>query len=228
MTKSATVYTVIKDFIFRNQILPGQRIDIEDLSKKLGISSTPLREALNRLSYEGYISHDPRRGYSVQLITTDEIEKLYGVCEALETYAIEQAVSKVTSSDLADLKNNLMRYKDVIGEAYTRERFLINNQFHLKVAALSGNEAIVKILSQTYEKFVWKWKVENINHGRGPEAYHEHSAIYTSLESRDLTGAVNNMRNHIIKSKTSVVTYLKWREDLFKESNEPLLNIMSK
>lgn len=215
MTKTVQVYNILKDFIFTNQILPGERIYLENLSARLNMSLTPLREALNRLVQEGYFSHNSNRGYILKVIQNDEVDKLYEFCEAIETYAIERAISNVTPSDLPELKENLLRYKKSMEENYSRERFLINNEFHLKIATLSNNKIIVENLRQILEKLVWKWKLENIVHGRGPQAYDEHMAIYTSLEMQDVQGAVNNLRMHIINTKKSVMKMLKMRENLF-------------
>lgn len=215
MTKTVQVYNILKDFIFTNQILPGERVYLESLSARLNMSPTPLREALNRLVQEGYFSHDSNRGYILKVIQHDEVDKFYEFCEAIETYAIGRAISNVTPSDLRELKENLLRYKKSIEENNSRERFLINNEFHLKIATLTNNKIIVENLRQILEKLVWKWKLENIIHGRGPQAYDEHMAIYTSLEMQDVQGAVNNLRMHIINTKKSVMKMLKMRENLF-------------
>jgi len=218
MTKTIQVYNILREFIFQNQILPGERIYLESLSKSLNISPTPLREALNRLVQEGFVAHNSNRGYTLRVMTTTEVEKLYDFCEALETYAVERAVSNMTQSDLTDLQENLTRYKKSIEENYSRERFLINNQFHLKLARLSRNEIIVENLGRVFEKLIWKWKLENIMQGRGPEAYHEHMAIYTALEMRDVPGAITNLRTHIINTKNSVLRMLNMKEDLFAKA----------
>lgn len=218
MTKTVQVYNTIKEFIFQNQILPGERIYIENLSESLKISTTPLREALNCLVQEGYVSHNSNRGYTLKVITNSEVEKFYEFCEAIEVYAIERAVENITPADLADLEKNLLCYRKSIEENYSRERFLINNEFHLKIAKLSGNEIIVENLKGILEKIVWKWKLDNIAHGRGPQAYDEHMAIYKSLENRDKQEAIIALRTHITNTKNSVKRLLNMRETLFKGS----------
>jgi len=217
MTKTELAYNTLKDFIFQKKILPGEKIFLENLSKKLNISPTPLREALNRLVQEGYVSYNSNRGFILQVISTAAVEMLYELCEALETYAIKKTVENITKSDLAYLKENLLRYRKIIADEYTQERFLINNEFHIRIASVSGNEFIVKILALTLERLVLKWMLENIQHGRGPAGYDEHKAIYEALEKRDAESAVENIRTHIINTKKSVLEYLKGRDDLFKE-----------
>jgi len=75
MTKTVQVYNILKEFIFKNQILPGERIYLENLSAKLNSSPTPLREALNRLVQEGYFSHSSNRGYTLRVIANSDVEK---------------------------------------------------------------------------------------------------------------------------------------------------------
>jgi len=215
MTKTMRTYNTVKEFILENRIHPGERIYIQDLSKRLNISTTPLREALNRLVQEGFVNHNSHRGYVLQVLTIGEVEKLYEFSEALETYAIGCAVKNVTPSHLADLQENLSRYKKSIEKSYSRERFVINNEFHLKIARLSGNEFIAEHVERILEKIALKWKLENVAQGRGPVVYDEHMAIYTSLERFDAESAIFNMRNHIINAKKDVLKILRMKEDLF-------------
>ncbi len=215
------VYKSLKEFIFNNQILPGERLYLESLSKKLNISVTPLREALNRLVQEGLVYHHANRAYTLRIISVSEVKELYDFCEALETYAIQQVAKDVAPADLSELQQNLMKYKKVIEGNYTRDRFLINNEFHLHIARLSRNSIIVQTLEKAFEKIMWKWKVENIMQGRGSEAFDEHKAIYTSLEKHDVAGSVTSMRNHIITTKEDVLRILglSARESLFTDAN---------
>jgi DNA-binding GntR family transcriptional regulator len=218
--KTVQVYNTIKDFILTYQILPGERIYIESLSKSLKISPTPLREALNRLVQEGYVTHVSNRGYTLSAITIDEVEKLYEFCEALETFTIERALGNLTESTLAELRDNLSKYRQLVEGNFAQERWLLNNQFHIKIAELSGNTFIVTNLTQAFEKLLLKRKIENLTQGeRGPQAYKEHEAIYNSIEKRDAAGAVEKMRIHIIHAKQFVLRYLKEKENLFKNDS---------
>jgi DNA-binding GntR family transcriptional regulator len=217
MTKTVTTYNILKNHILSNQILPGERIYLENLSGKLNISVTPLREALNRLVQEGLIYHDSHRGYRIRIIKTSEVEQLYEFCEALETHAIKLSVQRITPSDLNELKENLVRYKNSIEKEYSRERLAINLEFHLKIAKISRNDLIVQNLEKAFEMLVWIWKLENLMLGRGPEAYDEHMAVYNSLERGDVTSAVSDLHNHIINTKKTVLRILSEKEALFEK-----------
>jgi DNA-binding GntR family transcriptional regulator len=222
MTKTEQTYNIIKKIILQNGILPGERLYLNDLSKKLSVSSTPLREAMNRLVQDGYFCHTSNRGYVLRIITTREFEELYEYCMALETYAIGRAISNITSSALAELHDNIEIYRSLTDR---RERFIVNNQFHLKITSLSGNGVILKSLSGVLEKIILKWKVENLVHSRGSLPFDEHMAIYSSLEEKNEGEAVRNMHNHIRNTKNSVLRELKMKENLFLNTINPLTQV---
>ena len=93
-------YQQIKGFILRSEIYPRQKIIIEDLSKQMGISRTPIREAMSRLVKEGYVNQIWNRGFFVKEITVEEVEELYGAREALEPYLAEQAAGRATPAQI--------------------------------------------------------------------------------------------------------------------------------
>src|SRR5215831_13295520 len=90
---SARVYNQIKALILCNEILPGQKLHHQQLSERLGVSRTPVREALTRLVQEGYVSFLPNRGFTCKEIRMQEAEELYGLREALEAFAVEKAIA---------------------------------------------------------------------------------------------------------------------------------------
>ena len=98
-------YQQIKGFILGSEIYPRQKIIIEDLSKQMGISRTPIREAMSRLVMEGYVHQVLNRGFFVREITVDEIEELYGAREALEPYLAEEAARRIEPEQAQELKH---------------------------------------------------------------------------------------------------------------------------
>lgn len=215
MSKTSELYKNIKGYIYQNKIRPGERIYLKGLSEQLGLSITPLREVLNRLVQEGLVCHDLNRGYTLKIFSINDIDMLYGFCEALETYAISLAVNNITPETLRELHENLVEYEREMVEDYSNQRFVINNQFHIKIAQLSNNEIIVEHLERALEKIIWTWK--NMTIGRGPEAYKEHLMIYKALENRDAPNAVSSIRNHIRNTRKFIVKMLQFRENLFVE-----------
>ena len=92
---SGQVYSQIKTLILCNEILPGQKLHHQELSERLGVSRTPVREALTRLAQEGYVSFLPNRGFTCKEIRLQEAEELYQLREALEAFAVEKAIENL-------------------------------------------------------------------------------------------------------------------------------------
>src|SRR5437879_11997619 len=108
---STRVYDEIKDLILCNEILPGQKLHHQQLSERLGVSRTPVREALTRLVQEGYVSFLPNRGFTCKEIRMQEAEELYDLREALEAFAVEKAIENLTDDGLDDFVNKVDRYR---------------------------------------------------------------------------------------------------------------------
>jgi len=94
---SAQVYSQIKNLILCNEILPGQKLHHQELSERLGVSRTPVREALTRLVQEGYVSLLPNRGFTCKEIRLQEANELYELREALEAFIVEKAIANLLS-----------------------------------------------------------------------------------------------------------------------------------
>src|SRR5881275_3483532 len=111
---SARVYNQIKNLILCNEVMPGQKLHHQELSERLGVSRTPVREALTRLVQEGYVSFLPNRGFTCKEIRLQEAEELYELREALEAFAVERAVINLTQSGMSQLRVKMDSYgKDI-------------------------------------------------------------------------------------------------------------------
>src|SRR3970040_656991 len=107
---SARVYNQIKRLILCNEIMPGQKLHHQELSERLGVSRTPVREALTRLVQEGYVSLLPNRGFTCKEIGMQEAEELYDLREAMEAFAVEKATARLTQAALDPLRRKLDCY----------------------------------------------------------------------------------------------------------------------
>src|SRR2546427_4746691 len=141
---SARVYVQIKNLILCNEVLPGQKLHHQELSERLGVSRTPVREALTRLVQEGYVSLLPNRGFTCKEIRLQEAEELYDLREALEAFAVEKAIENLTDDGLDDFANKVDRYGEDVQKQFTKERLVYDQDIHLGIARLSGNATLTK------------------------------------------------------------------------------------
>ncbi len=131
---SARVYNQIKNLILCNEIMPGQKLHHQQLSERLGVSRTPIREALTRLVQEGYVSFLPNRGFTCKEIRMQEAEELYELREALEAFAVEKAIATVTDAALRQLRDKMNAYGRDVQNRFTRERLVYDQDVHLEIA----------------------------------------------------------------------------------------------
>src|SRR6187549_2327475 len=151
---SARVYNQIKQLILCNEIMPGQKLHHQQLSERLGVSRTPVREALTRLVQEGYVVFLPNRGFTCKEIRMQEAEELYELREALEAFAVQKAIENLTDAGLDKLRHKMELYGSDVQNRFTRERLMYDQDIHLEIAHLAGNETLEKSLGHVFERIV--------------------------------------------------------------------------
>jgi DNA-binding GntR family transcriptional regulator len=212
---SARVYNQIKNLILCNQIMPGQKLHHQQLSERLGVSRTPVREALTRLVQEGYVSFLPNRGFTCKEIRMQEAEELYELREALEAFAVEKAVAKLTDSALAQLREKMNAYGRDVQNRFSRERLVYDQDVHLQIAELTGNETLKNTLSHVFERIVLKRRTDGLyDPARGVAAHQEHLRLLDAMERRVPAEAIAILRSHIQAGKKNVMADLEHRQEI--------------
>ncbi len=213
---STRVYDEIKNLILCNEIMPGQKLHHQQLSERLGVSRTPVREALTRLVQEGYVSFLPNRGFTCKEIRMQEAEELYELREALEAFTVEKAIANLTDSALSRaLRAKINSYGRDVQNRFTRERLVYDQDVHLTIAELAGNETLKNTLSHVFERIVLKRRTDGLyDPARGTAAHQEHLLLLEAMERRDPAEAVAILRNHIQAGKKNVMADLKQRQEI--------------
>ena len=210
---SARVYNEIKNLILCNEIMPGQKLHHQQLSERLGVSRTPIREALTRLVQEGYVSFLPNRGFTCKEIRMQEAEELYELREALEAFAVEKAIATLSEKALRQLRDKVTAYGRDVQNRFTRDRLVYDQDVHLQIAQLTGNETLRNTLSHVFERIVLKRRTDGLyDPARGVAAHQEHLRLLEAMERRDAPAAVAILRNHIQAGKKNVMADLKHRQ----------------
>ncbi len=209
-------YRTIKDYIWEGRLDEGERLTEDFISRQLGISKSPVREALNRLESEGLIRIEPRKGAFLRSFTIKEVEDLYGVREALEAHAV--AAAKITPELLAALRQNVERARGFMlandKPGYIEE----DMRFHALLANAAGNKLLVRSLENIRQQ-VWLFRRKTYDFSRS-RAVAAHTAIVAALAEGDKKAARRLMREHITHVRDKLVTHLKGEEALGKAVGE--------
>ena len=212
---SARVYNQIKNLILCNEIMPGQKLHHQQLSERLGVSRTPIREALTRLVQEGYVSFLPNRGFTCKEIRKQEAEELYELREALEAFAVEKAIESLTDQALHELRAKMNAYGRDVHNRFTRDRLVYDQDLHLQIADLTGNETLKNMLRHVFERIVLKRRTDGLyDAARGVAAHQEHLRLLEAMERRDISEAIRVLRNHIQTGKKNVMADLEQRQEI--------------
>lgn len=214
-------YRKIKEYILNSDFYPGQHIRHVEVSKVLSMSRTPAREAMQRLVEEGLVKHVPNRGYFVSEITEKEAEELYELREILETFCIERAIDRCTEREIQNIHNLLEKYKAVIDGHVSRQTLLVDRNFHLKIAELSGNDLVYKVLFGVFEKIIMKRNIERIPVSDAKDGLKRHIAILQAIENQDREEAVSQIKEHIREGRRRVLEQISRRKDFRVRSGKP-------
>lgn len=221
---SVRVYTQIKNLILCNQVMPGQKLHHQELSDRLGVSRTPVREALTRLVQEGYVSFLPNRGFTCKEIRLQEAEELYDLREALEAFAVEKAVENVSDDALDNLSRKMNLYGADVERRFSRERLIYDQDLHLEIARIAGNETLIRALTQVFERIILKRRTDGLyDPARGLTAHQEHLELIQAMKRRDAAQAVAILRAHIRAGKDNVLADLRQRQHLREPQGSAVL-----
>ena len=203
-------YQILKSMIIERHLLPGDKIPQEKLAEDLGISRTPLINALKFLEHEKLVQSIPRRGFFVRLFDKTEMISIFELRELLEGLAARRACRNITDREIDQLKGFFRQFagiKDITDiKAYARE----DRRFHNLLTGIGAKEFLKSIL-ETYNIISFSYQTV-LSEGlvRSPnETIHEHLAIIKAISNRDADSAERLMRRHLNNSAAVLRQSLK-------------------
>lgn len=199
---SEQVYQVLKSDIINEKVPPGERVVIDELARQMGVSATPIREALARLAAEQLVSAEPYIGYTIQpKPSREEVAQLFVVREAIEGCAARLAAGRISETEISRLEaiNERIISRSYGTDAYADyAAFVIDNQeFHETLVRASENAPLLRAFrGMNYDALTAR-----ATRGRGiPDVrdnYEEHIAIIAALRGRDSRRVEQAVREHI-------------------------------
>jgi len=198
-------YRKIKEMMLNYEIIPGQRLVFVDLAKRIGVSRTPVNNALSNLANEGYLDFVPHQGYTVHELTQEEASALYQVREMIELGAIRLAIQKLTPEKVRLLK----RTKEIVSEKLnadhvTRKNFMLDLEFHTAYIQMAGNPYLTNCFREVYQRIFLRHRLEGLSIARNQEVDSEHNEIFDAISKRNVRKAKEVIRKHISAAEKSI------------------------
>lgn len=205
-TSAQQAYQYVIQGLEQGRLEPGTRIRETELAEQLGISRTPVREALNRLVSEGLVSNDPHRGMIITELDQALVGELYEMRAVLESTA-----ASLAAKHASDVEINLLRSLMEADRAMTDPIEIANNNrmFHQVLYQCGHNRFLLKSLQALQNSMLLLGHSTLTERGRPDEARNEHEAIVKALEARDPEAAAEAAKKHINEAyKTRLSRFL--------------------
>ena len=207
------VYRVLWDRILDRQLHPGEKLSDLRLSEELGVSRTPVREALHRLEKDGVVIAEPNRGFFVASYDRRDIEEIYELRAALEAFALRHAAISVSPADIRHQLDELDRVDRLLREARTddertaaSEAFLeVDRGFHSFLLENSNNRRLVATLDGLWAQIAVFQKAGLMIAGWVDTALDEHRVIINHLIAGDTDAAAKALETHILNIQRRVL-----------------------
>jgi DNA-binding GntR family transcriptional regulator len=179
-----TAYAVLREAIITNALNPGDRLRADDLAKKLGVSKTPVREALRKLQAEDLIVAQGN-GLAVKVLTEEQLFEIYYTREALEGMAARLAAERAGHVDLTTLRAMVDEMKPVLAARDLKKLRMLTGEFQLAVFRASHNATIFRLLQNLQEQIRQFSGTTLSQPGRAKEAAAFCKNLLTAIERRD-------------------------------------------
>jgi len=209
-------YYRIKQLIFDQALVPGQRLVYDELAKMLHMSRTPIINALTRLEQQGLVVSESFRGFYVRPMDCQEAWDAFGLREAIETYAVKQAIQVAGPEDMKELEEKLYEHENYKPSYYDRKKIFLDATFHLQIAEMTKNRILKWHLKINLEHVYLRARLDDYDANRMETAAKEHHLLVRKMKNKDILGSIEAMRNHIISSRDHLIAGLS-DNDLAKE-----------
>jgi DNA-binding GntR family transcriptional regulator len=216
-------YIYLKEMILEGELKAGDRLIERELAGKLGISRTPIREAMFRLESQGFVKTVPRKGVVVSNISESEVIEVFTILASLEVLAVKLAAGRMdreTQLELDQKIEELMLLRDQAEENFNLEHIQMNRLIN----KASKSPKLFEILSGLIDYIHMAANMGYETPGRRKESLREHIDIMKALRDKEAEMAEYLMRIHIENSKKAYITYIENIKEKRSSKKEKLMS----
>jgi len=192
-------FQAIKQAIMRKELLPGVIYSEQTLAKEMGMSKTPVHQALLDLENKGFVELMPRKGFQVNVLSAKNISSMFELRRVLERAVILKITPILSADSIQDLENILEDIKQAVDPIDFQEH---DRAFHRYLASLSNNPYIINALNTVWDLSDWVGASILRKRGRYDKATDEHRAIYDFLTVGQAEKAAAAMERHLISTES--------------------------
>ena len=203
------VFNTLRQAILRGELKPGERLMEIQLANKLGVTRTPIREAIRKLELEGLVLMIPRKGAEVAEITEKSLRDVLEVRRALEELSVQLACEKITKEEIRELERVAKEFQQVVKSSDITEIAEVDVRFHDIIYTATDNQKLIQLLNNLREQ-MYRYRVEYLKRdGVFPQLIAEHEAIIRHIENNEKEKATEVMCRHIDNQVEAVIDVIR-------------------
>ena len=204
------VFNTLRQAILKGELKPGERLMEIQLANKLGVSRTPVREAIRKLELEGLVLMIPRKGAEVAEITRQDMEDVLEVRTALEELAVKDACDHITDAQLSELKKASNEFKKALLEGKDLVTCAdADMHFHDVILSATNNRRLIQMLNNLSEQ-MYRYRMEYVKDIRQrSNLVEEHRELLDAISSRDSIKAKELMKTHLLNQQQEVINNIQ-------------------
>jgi len=207
------VFKTLRQSILTGELKPGERLMEIHLANKLGVSRTPIREAIRQLELEGLVIMVPRKGAQVASITEKSMSDVLEVRLALEKLAVELASKRISAEQKEELKAAMLLFEEKVSLGDVSEIAKADVAFHDKIFEVTGNMRLGQIVNNLAEQ-MYRYRFEYIKEEEGHNRLiEEHRCIYESIVSGNVVDATGAISLHIKNQEESILHQIRLEKE---------------
>lgn len=188
----------LEDDIINGRLMPGARLDPEELALKFGVSRTPIREAIQQLAVSGLVTVEPKKGTFVAKVGIEQLIEMFEVMAELESMCGRLAARRISAVELANLASALARCEEAIKQGDSDEYYYENEDFHNCIYRASHNGFLAEETRQLKQRLKPYRRLQLQVRQRMVNSMQEHRKIYGAIESGDADLAEDCLRQHVL------------------------------
>lgn len=201
----------IRRMIFMNELVPGQKIAYRSLAGQLGMSLTPVVQALKHMEFQGLLRHEPNRGFFVREITPAEVEEVLELRRILEVSLMPRVVARADDAAIDRLQTALNDYLAASEAGLIKQRQARDINLHVTLASMADQPVTVRILRYLFDFLHLRLEQEVIFSRPHDRSDAEHRAIFEAVAARDATAAGLAVADHLESIRRNTMTGLNNR-----------------
>lgn len=203
------VFNTLRKAILTGELKPGERLLEIQLANQLGVSRTPIREAIRKLELEGLVIMMPRRGAEVAQITEKDLRDVLEVRRALDALCAELACDRITEEEKQKLKEACDEFEKATATGDATTIATADVALHDIIVEVTGNRRLIQLINNLSEQ-MYRYRFEYIkDENQHNNLVEEHRMIYESIVSGDKEGAAKAAKLHIDNQESSIIKQLR-------------------